>query len=163
MRYLFVIGLALALCGCAAAWESGYKIEAQSSEGIAFSYDPSLTNSFDVTVVAAKRCAQYQKLAIPKAQTMGILGIVKVWFVCDSREQAVTDSRIALRDAIYGSYSVVAVPQPTYPPVATFTPSPPPHSNPTDLSNQYLPPKIPHGCVGQVPVSGPGLNPCPTP
>ncbi|HEY5239195.1 MAG TPA: hypothetical protein VIJ62_12500 [Rhizomicrobium sp.] len=46
----------------------------------------------------------------------------------------------------------------------SFTPPPPPSPpNDSGLSGMYTRPPVPHGCVGQVPVSGPGFNPCPSP
>lgn len=44
-------------------------------------------------------------------------------------------------------------------PVAMPEPSPPS----LDLGDIYSHPAPEHGCVGQVPVSGPGFNPCPAP
>jgi hypothetical protein len=53
----------------------------------------------------------------------------------------------------------------------TFTPQNPssmpmpsmPTSAPPIKIPDYVPKPIPHGCIGQVPVSGPGFNPCPGP
>jgi hypothetical protein len=42
-------------------------------------------------------------------------------------------------------------------------PEPPMASPAPELDLGYLPKPAPHGCIGQVPVSGPGLNPCPSP
>jgi hypothetical protein len=40
-------------------------------------------------------------------------------------------------------------------------PAPPPPNPVGTLDDLYKPAPLPHGCIGEVPVSGPGLNPCP--
>src|ERR1700733_7458807 len=112
MRYL-VVGLSLALAGCAVAWGSSYNVESESPQAVTISYDPALTTSRDIVAVANQSCAHYQKVAIAKSQTLSVLAIAQIEFACADASVVASQHPIPLRDMVYVGGAAQA-PTPSY-------------------------------------------------
>src|ERR1700752_3915255 len=109
---------------------------------------------------------------MPKSSRGMRIGLVLAWSIAAA-------SCAAPRQSAYGqylesrAYARPALPRGPATPWATpeegaraserAVSAPPAAPGPNPLSGypSYVQPPLPHGCVGQVPVSGPGFNPCP--
>jgi len=176
-RFTPILSLAIASCalaGCVALWGSAYHVESVSATGATIRYDAVLIDSRDVVAHANEICGQYQKVAVPKAQRLGVVipggSIAEITFACDTPAEAAQEARSPLVDGTF-----VYSPPPALPPVfaapASYPqppqlsqpPAPPPptlmlQAGPADL---LPPPKPPGSCIGLVHVPFNTASPCP--
>ena len=138
-----------ALVGCVFVWGGSYHIASESPTAVAIDYDPSLANSSTIWDVAKTRCAQHQRIAVPKRQwDVGPLGIMQITFTCDTAEEAERDRPIQLYNLTISFSPVAAPPSPSLPSPADYTlhsqpPAPPAPLPLPDLGTNYAPPPPP--------------------
>jgi len=130
------------LTGCVAVWGSSYHVEAVSPTSTTIRYDAALMDSRTVVAHANEICGQYQKVAVPKSQRLGVVlpggSIAEIIFACDTIAETSNDAPSPLADATFVYSPPPMPPQPVASPAPVLPPVP--HIQAPSAASMTVPP-----------------------